>query len=479
MLFLCETKLCGRDMRRVRERLDGYYGMEVDSVGRSGGLAFLWRKEIDCQFVSASVHHMDFHVKEGGKEWRVTGFYGWPSVSDRHLSWSLLRLLHSQSELPWICIGDFNEILYSTEMKGGSRAQWQMNNFQTAIDDCGLRPVTWEGYAYTFDNGQAGDANRQCLLDRALCSESWTDLFPYAKVYHLVREWSDHAPIRLAFDRREIGSKTRSRFRFEQVWVGEEGCEEAIRRGVERGNGDLADTISACAKELCAWKKISIGKINRSIESKRRQLIRLNEGPRTEENVKKRKKVVAEIAGLLKQEEQYWRQRSRALWLKDGDRNTKFFHTRAGERRSKNFIGMLIDDEGRECTGNEEVARVANNYFQDLFTTADPSGMDEVLTGLEGRVTDRMNMFLRAEYGEAEVTEALNQMHPLKAPGPDGMNGLFYQTYWHEIGPNVVSTALSILRGHESPARLNKTNIVLIPKKKAPDKIRDFRPSLV
>ncbi|XP_074293319.1 uncharacterized protein LOC141620310 [Silene latifolia] len=351
---------------------------------------------------------MDFHVKEGGKEWRVTGFYGWPSVSDRHLSWALLRLLHGQSSLPWICIGDFNEILYSTEMKGGSRAQWKMNNFQAAIDDCGLKDMAWEGYAYTFDNGQAGDANRQCLLDRTLCSESWLDLFPYAKLFHLDREWSDHAPIRLAFDRREIGGKTRTRFRFEQVWI-------------------------------------SIGKINRSLENKRRQLTRLNEGPRTEENVKKRRKRIAEIASLHKQEEQYWRQRSRALWLKDEDHNTKFFHSRAGERKKKNFIGRLVDDGGRKCIGNDEVARGANCYFQELFTSAEPSSFDDVLVSLDGRVTERMNRFLRAEYGEAEITKALNQMHPLKAPGPDGMNGLFYQTYWQDIGPNVEADVINTI----------------------------------
>ncbi|XP_074283921.1 uncharacterized protein LOC141608469 [Silene latifolia] len=440
MIFLSETKLCGRDMRRVREKLDGYNGIDVDSAGRSGGLAFMWRKDIDCSFVSASMHHMDFHIRNGDKEWRVTGFYGWPA------------------------------------MKGGSRAQWQMNNFQAAVDFCGLKDVAWEGYAFTYDNGQAGENNRQCMLDRAMCNEAWLDIFPYAKNYHLDREWSDHAPLRLIFDRREIGGKTRSRFRFEQVWVGEEGCEGAVCRGVVKGHGNLVNTIQACAKELQAWKKISIGKINRALETKRRQLTRLNEGDRSEAAVQKRRKLIAEIAALYKQEEQYWRQRSRALWLRDGDRNTKFFHSKAGERKRKNFIPLLIDDEGRECIGDEKVAKVAVDYFEHLFQTTEPTNFDDVLLGLEGRVTDGMNSLLRMEYRDEEVVEALNQMHPLKAPGPDGMNGLFFQSYWHEIGPQVITSVLNILRGIESPEQLNKTNIVLIPKKKAPDKIRDFRP---
>ncbi|XP_074278185.1 uncharacterized protein LOC141601781 [Silene latifolia] len=160
MVLFCETKLSGREMTTVRAKFEGYAGMEVDSVGRSGGLAFWWKKEIDCEFVSASVHYMDFVVREEAGDWRVMGFYGWPSVADRHLSWDLLRILGRQLTRPYVCIGDFNEILYANEMKGGTRAQWQMNNFREAVEDCNLTDIPFEGYEFTWDNGQAGEANR-------------------------------------------------------------------------------------------------------------------------------------------------------------------------------------------------------------------------------------------------------------------------------------------------------------------------------
>ncbi|XP_074292350.1 uncharacterized protein LOC141619219 [Silene latifolia] len=476
ILFLCETKLSGREMRRVREKIDGFYGMEVDSAGRSGGLAMMWRKEIDCTFLSASVHYMDFVIKGEQGEWRLTGFYGWPAVSDRHLSWELLRVLSRQSALPWVCIGDFNEILFSTEMKGGSRPQRQMNNFQAAVDDCGLRDVAWEGYNFSFDNGQVGDANRQSMIDRAMCTGSWLDLFPFARLFYLEREWSDHSPIKLVLNRREMEGVRRRQFRFEQFWTEEEGCGEAVERGYYRGRGDLVTMLQACASELRAWKKTNINRIRKDMEKKMKRLGQLNEGDRSEANVRARKKLVAELAGLRKKEEQYWRQRSRALWLKEGDRNTSFFHSRAGDRRRKNFIASLVGDDGTVHAGDEAVSRVANNYFEELFTSSNPVDFDDVLVGLEGRVSADMNMGLSREYGEEEVIEALHQMHPLKAPGPDGMNGLFYQTYWDIVGSEVIATVLAILRGERSPRDINKTNIVLIPKKKAPDKIRDFRP---
>ncbi|XP_074298528.1 uncharacterized protein LOC141629421 [Silene latifolia] len=406
LVFLCETKLSGREMRGVREKFEGYDGIEVDSVGRSGGLAFMWKREIECSFVSVSVHYMDFHVKTREGTWRVTGFYGWPSVTDRHLSWELLRVLARQSELPWVCIGDFNEILFSTEMKGGSRPQWQMNNFQAAVDDCG-----------------AGRA-----------------------------------------------------FKFEQIWVGAEGCKEAVTRGVEKGHGELVSVLRECASELHEWKKTNIYKIKKLIEKKRRQIAGTNRGNRRASEVNRRKKLVAEVADLMHQEEIYWRQRSRALWLKDGDRNTKFFHICASERKRKNWIGKLIDGNGVVRHGNEEVARVAKSYFEGLFTSSNPTNFEDALQGLEGRVTREMNLGLERDYCEEEILDALHQMNPLKAPGLDGMNSLFFQSYWSIIGPDVIRTVLQILRGTRSPRDLNKTNIVLIPKKKAPDKIQDYRP---
>ena len=55
--------------------------------------------------------------------------------------------------------------------------------------------------------------------------------------------------------------------------------------------------------------------------------------------------------------------------------------------------------------------------------------MEECLNVVESRVTDDMREFLSTQYTAEEVQVALFQMGPTKAPGPDGMNALFYQKY--------------------------------------------------
>lgn len=87
-----------------------------------------------------------------------------------------------------------------------------------------------------------------------------------------------------------------------------------------------------------------------------------------------------------------------------------------------------------------------------------------------------MNSMLRALYRSEEVFQALKQMHLLKAPGPDGMCPLFFQTYWHIVGYSVSNMVLAVLRGAPLAESVNHTFIALIPKKKGADKMVDFRP---
>ena len=63
-----------------------------------------------------------------------------------------------------------------------------------------------------------------------------------------------------------------------------------------------------------------------------------------------------EINGLLIKEENMWKQRLRALWLHEGDQNTRFFHNQASHKFRRNRIEELQNGEGVMCSDEEEIA---------------------------------------------------------------------------------------------------------------------------
>nr|XP_020159783.1 basic proline-rich protein-like [Aegilops tauschii subsp. strangulata] len=79
--------------------------------------------------------------------------------------------------------------------------------------------------------------------------------------------------------------------------------------------------------------------------------------------------------------------------------------------------------------------------------------MDVVLDSVPARVTAEMNNGLTAPYTPNEVKNALFQMYPTKAPGPDGYPAHFFQRHWELCGTKVTNVVLRILRGEESPER--------------------------
>lgn len=87
-----------------------------------------------------------------------------------------------------------------------------------------------------------------------------------------------------------------------------------------------------------------------------------------------------------------------------------------------------------------------------------------------------MVMELQQPFSGADVKEALNQMHPLKAPGPDGFPALFCQKYWNLVGPDVTTKVLAIYNNGVDLGKVNQTFICLIPKVKVPEVPKDIRP---
>lgn len=102
--------------------------------------------------------------------------------------------------------------------------------------------------------------------------------------------------------------------------------------------------------------------------------------------------------------------------------------------------------------------------------------IDHLLESVKARVTPEMNAQMSIPFTPDEVLYALNQMSPLKSPGPDGLPTLFFQIYWHVLGSTIINCVFDFLNYRRLPTAINYTFIVLISKTNHPKRITEFRP---
>jgi hypothetical protein len=124
----------------------------VISDGRSGGLIIFWKKEVVLSVRDKTENFIYVFIGAGQDNiWRFTGMYGEPRWENKHLTWQRLRELSLISDMPWLVMGDLNDILYQFEKEGGrTRAVNCMQAFRDAIDDCNLTDMGYIGDKFTW-----------------------------------------------------------------------------------------------------------------------------------------------------------------------------------------------------------------------------------------------------------------------------------------------------------------------------------------
>lgn len=190
-----------------------------------------------------------------------------------------MRHLHTRGSLPWLCLGDFNEILSSEEKQGRIlRSLRLMEEFRSVLLHCELIDLGFNGNRFTWRNGRRGDAYVQERLDRACATTKWKDIFPNSKLYHLQAAYSNHDPIMLNTQAyTQVTRKKKIPKRFEEKWASHLECENVI---FEAWNGvvtngspmfQLFEKIKKCRMALVAWGR-NVGNSKTKIEEKHKQL---------------------------------------------------------------------------------------------------------------------------------------------------------------------------------------------------------------
>jgi len=299
---------------------------------------------------------------------------------------------------------------------------------------------------------------------------------------------SDHWPISLHWD--WSSEPLRKPFRFEKFWLEHKDFKDLVAHWWKETSTPegtnmyyLQKKLQALKAKIREWNRDHFGNIFQDKEQVKKDLEDLYRqgmalGWDDELRIQERN-LLEQLEGRERQEEIYWRQKSRNLWLQEGEKNTKFFHNSVIQNRHRTKILKIKDREGRLVESRGEVEEVLVDHFSNVLKeegTDRSNDIDQITRLIPRVVTREHNALLLKAISLQEVEEAVNQMQLGKAPGPDGFTSNFFHHFWELIKEEVWAAVEESRRKGGILKAFNATFLTLIPKEEGADTSDKFRP---
>ena len=454
----------------------------VEAEGTAGGIIVFWDTR-KLELVEAEIGHFSvtcmFKNVEDGFLWAFTGVYGSVKRSKREMFWEELGALKGLWEGPWCIGGDFNVVLSPNDRNLEGGLSHPMRRFNEVVNELGLRDLPLQGGPFTWRGGNGNQ--RMSRLDRFLVSADWESQFSNVIQRTLPRPVSDHCPVMLDSDGIKSGP---SPFRFENMWLKFDGFKDLLRGWWQslQFSGSysfvLPSKLKALKGILKVWNKEVFGRVE---IKKKEALSRISYWDEVEKDrelslteAEEREKARENYKEWVDLEEVSWRQKSREIWLKEGDRNTGFFHRMANSHRRRNSI-TSIRINGRNLVKEAEVKEGLVRAYQSLLSV--PTNwrlpFPEIYVNLIGE--DHCAK-LEEMFTEEEILAAVSELNDDKAPGPDGFPLAFWSFSWDFVKEEVMGFFRKFFQNDQFVKSLNATFLVLVPKGRTVVDLKDLRP---
>jgi hypothetical protein len=353
-LIIMETHTSFQKNKQFWQRA-GYVSVHyVDARGHSGGI---WLLKQNGSNVAADVFEVykdtnTVRLSLGNACWFLTGIYASLVYTSRLDLWNHITELRRDVVEPWLLMGDFNEIIRPSEQKGGIYSPSRAGSLLNVMDNCNLADVNTTGGIFTWSRPCTGNRMVFRKLDRAIADVPWCMAFPEAYVEVLCKFHSDHNPLllRCGLPRRDFGPQP---FRFEAAWITHPDYSDIVKSAWVKTAGDYVSCIQQVQHDSLIFNKETFGNIRRRkihLERRLKGIQSALERVDSARLVYLQRDLQRDYDMILRQEEIHWYQKAREDWIKLGDRNTKFFHTKTVMRRKRNKIHGLHLPNGIWCS---------------------------------------------------------------------------------------------------------------------------------
>ncbi|XP_038971604.1 uncharacterized protein LOC120104478 [Phoenix dactylifera] len=264
----------------------------------------------------------------------------------------------------------------------------------------------------------------------------WVQCFPDYHFRHLPRIASDHCPLLVST---ETFTPARPPFRFEKLWFCYPRSGEMVREAWSmpvRGDAmyRVSRRLELTSRRLRRWNREEVGNILRRIEGLEEVISSLQSqevqsGGLSEGELEELRSHLALHDSLLRQQEIFWRQKSRVQWIQEGDRNTRFFHQATVIRRHQNRIRAIRGEDGQLTEDPDTIQRIVESFFRARWTEQTRDGSLVEIPMPQIRVSEEETVALIRPVSEGEIRETVWSLEGDKAPGPDGFPPVFFRRY--------------------------------------------------
>nr|XP_025681707.1 uncharacterized protein LOC112783135 [Arachis hypogaea] len=472
-LLILETRCSGTVAQNAIKKTGFNFNLVIDAQGFSGEIWLMWNNpNLSIQEISRNEQALHISVSYNLKKWFLTIVYANPNEERKRELRNYIANLDPTMNCPWMLCGDFNDISDISEKKGGAPPNLaQIRRFRDWMDLCGFMDLGFQGTHFTW-RGPIWQGRERVFkrMDRAISNPDWRICFHEAYIETLPRIKFDHHLILIKCTGNSHVLKNKP-FRFEYMWMQHKEFQPFLKNN---WNIDLAieQSIKVFVEKVKQWNHNTFGNI---FNQKRILLSRLKEiqnSPRYGrseflDNLEDDFIKVLEV--ILDREQMFWIQKSRETWMVEGDRNTRYYHTKAIIRRRRNKIFKLRDSGGSWIDNLDSLKVHVCTYFKHLFQEINPNRDFNLHTQTiypEMELGDMLKMKRVVEADEIE--QAIFAMGSLNSPGEDGLPAGFYKTNWELVGSSLKSFVMNCWSNPSNIKEVNNTFLALIPKNDQP-----------
>ena len=474
--FVSEIKSSKVNSSNLISRFNMSDALVVPSRCRSGGLWLMWSDDLKL-----NVHSSSFHVilatatlVSSNQHFGLICIYGDPYHRQTRTIWDqIAAFVYDNCNLPMLCMGDMNELLYDVDKNSLNINVPRMNAFKSLVKNCGLFDLGFSGPAYTWTNKRFSSKPVYERIDRCLVNSDWCHAFPVSNVYNMpiIHSISDHAAILLSTD--GPVKKFRRSFKFENWWLKESDFQDYARNA---WNSSKNKSFSNRTKHLAGTLKFWCRKkkpLQDELANLEEQIKEIQMRPVEEQDHNKEDLLATRYEQTLTKLTESYMQRAKKHWIKDGDRNTAFFHKAIIKRRKRNSIASIKDENNIVQHMPDKISNTFISYFKSIFSSANANNGRPFLSTHMPQDSDEYTYTIP---DEEEVLSTIKEMRRNASPGPDGFNVEFYIATWEWIGKDVTDLVRNFFQTGIMPTHINDTHIALIPKKLVPLVPADYRP---